>query len=223
MLLKEKGRKSIVISINLQPLLECKSKELYYKVKLKISSKNSMKRAILAIVLLPLLLLSTQAFGQSSSSIGGSITDTSQAVLPGSSITVTNTQTGIASKTAANNAGIYNFPSLQPGIYQVVAEMKGFQKATKTDVKLGMGSQIRLNFELAVSGVSTEVEVTTSVENLVLDAGSSTGTVLQQDSVTQLPLASNDVMDLINISAITLRLSPAYSQGISIFSVTVSR
>jgi hypothetical protein len=199
MLLKEKGRKSIVISINLQPLLECKSKELYYKVKLKISSKNSMKRAILAIVLLPLLLLSTQAFGQSSSSIGGSITDTSQAVLPGSSITVTNTQTGIASKTAANNAGIYNFPSLQPGIYQVVAEMKGFQKATKTDVKLGMGSQIRLNFELAVSGVSTEVEVTTSVENLVLDAGSSTGTVLQQDSVTQLPLASNDVMDLINI------------------------
>ena len=44
-----------------------------------------MKKAVLAIVLLPLLLLSTQAFGQSASSIGGSVMDTSQAVLPGSS------------------------------------------------------------------------------------------------------------------------------------------
>ena len=161
-------------------------------------NKKRRMKVILAIALLPLLLLG-QAFGQSASSIGGTITDTSQAVLPGANVTATNSQTGVVSKTVANNAGIYNFPSLQPGVYNVVAEMSGFQTANKTDVRLGMGSQVRLNFELVVAGVETEVEVFTSAENLMLEAGSSTGTVLQEDSVTQLPLASNDVMDLINV------------------------
>ena len=162
-------------------------------------NKKHMMKVVLAIALLPLLLLSTQAFGQSSSTISGSVMDTSQAVLPGATVTATNTQTGITSKTVANNAGVYNFPSLQPGVYQVVVEMNGFQKATKTDVKLGMASQVRLNFELVVAGVATEVEVTTSAENLMLEAGSSTGTVLQEDLVTELPSASNDVMDLIYV------------------------
>jgi len=198
MLLGKKGRKSIVLLTHLLPWPECKSKELFYEVTLRISSRNSMRKAILAIALLPLLLVA-QAFGQSASTIGGTVMDTSQAVLPGANITATNTQTGVVSKTVANNAGIYNFPSLQPGVYQVVAEMNGFQTANKTDVKLGLGSQVRLNFELVVAGVETEVEVFTSAENLMLESGSSTGTVLQQESVTELPLASNDVMDLINV------------------------
>lgn len=42
-------------------------------------------------------------------------------------------------------------------------------------------------------------EISSSAENLLLEAGSSTGTVLNKDSITQLPLASNDVMDLINV------------------------
>ena len=157
-----------------------------------------MKIVILAIALLP-LLLSANLFGQGASSLGGTVMDVSQAVLPGASVVAINTQTGVETSTAANNAGIYNFPSLQPGVYNVVATMDGFQKATKTDVRLGLAAQIRLNFELVVAGVETEVEVTTSAENLVLESGSSTGTVLAEESVTELPLVSNDVMDLINI------------------------
>lgn len=161
--------------------------------------RNSLMKAVLAIALLPLLLLSTQAFGQSSSGIGGVVSDVSQAVLPGATVTATNQDTGVATKATANNAGSYNFPSLQPGIYQVAVEMKGFQKSTKTDVKLGASSQIKLNFELVVAGVATEVEVTTSAENLVLESGSSTGTILQSETLAQLPNASNDVLDLINL------------------------
>jgi len=160
---------------------------------------NRLTKVMLAVALLPMLVLSTQLFGQSASSISGSVKDASQAVLPNSNVTVLNTATGVTSSQSTNNSGIYNFPSLQPGIYKVTAEAKGFQTASKTDVKLGMGSQIRLDFDMQVSGGSTEIEVSTSADNLTLEAGSSTGTVLQQESVTQLPLASNDVMDLINI------------------------
>ena len=162
-------------------------------------NNNRFAKVILAIALLPLLVLSTQLFGQSASTISGTVMDTSQAVLPNSSVTAINTATGISTSVVTNNAGNYNFPSLQPGIYKITAESKGFQTASKTDVKLQMGSQLRLNFDMQVSGGNTEIEVSTSAENLMLEAGSSTGTVLQTESVTQLPLASNDVMDLINV------------------------
>jgi hypothetical protein len=146
------------------------------------------------------LLLSAPAFGQSTAaSLGGTVMDASQAVLPGAAVTAINTATGVETKTTTNNSGVYNFPSLQPGVYNVVAVISGFQTATKTDVRLGMGSQTRLNFDLVVAGTTTEVEVTTSVENVILDAGSSTGTVLQENAVIELPLVANDAMELINV------------------------
>jgi hypothetical protein len=155
-------------------------------------------RAILAIALLPLLLLSVNAFGQAGASLSGTVMDTSQAVLPGAGITAINTQTGVETKTTANNVGVYSFPSLQTGVYNIVAKVDGFQTATKTDVKLGVGAQVRLNFEMVVAGTATEVEVATTAENMILDAGSSTGTVMQEELVGELPLVGNNVMELLN-------------------------
>ncbi len=161
------------------------------------NKRRSMK-AILAIALLPLLLLSVNVFGQSGASLSGTVMDTSQAVLPGASITAINTQTGVETKATANNAGIYSFPSLQTGVYNIVAKVDGFQTSTKTDVKLGVGAQIRLNFEMVVAGTATEVEVATTAESMILDAGSSTGTVMQEELVGELPLVGNNVMELLN-------------------------
>ena len=68
-----------------------------------------------------------------------------------------------------------------------------------TNVRMGAGSQNSLNFDLAVAGTTTEVEVTASVESMILDAGSSTGTVLQENAVIELPMVANDVLELVNI------------------------
>jgi hypothetical protein len=161
--------------------------------------KSKKQKLIVAAAILPFLFLALHAFGQSSSSLSGIVQDTSKAVLPGASVTATNQDTGVSNTQITNNSGVYNFPSLQPGVYEVVAEMPGFQTITKTDVKLGMGGQQKLNFELPIEGVTTEIEVVSTAQDLLLESGSSTGTVLQQESVTELPLVSNDVMDLINI------------------------
>ncbi|MDR1728033.1 MAG: carboxypeptidase-like regulatory domain-containing protein [Acidobacteriota bacterium] len=152
------------------------------------------------LALLALALMSPSAFGQgSSATLGGTVQDASSGVLPGASITAINVNTGVETKTTANNSGIYNFPSLQPGTYNITAEAPGFQKAVKTDVRLGVSAQARLNFDMAVAGSSETVEVTATAENMVLDAGSSTGTVLQEEMVNEIPLLSNNVMDLINM------------------------
>ena len=160
--------------------------------------KHRMATCLFA--LLSLAFLSATAFGQSTAaSLGGTVLDTSRAVLPGANITAVNQDTGVETKTTTNNSGVYNFPSIQPGTYRVTAETGGFQRSTRTEVRLGSGSQIRLDFELAVAGTTTEVEVTSTVEHMVLESGSSTGTVMQQETVAELPLVSNDAIELIHV------------------------
>jgi uncharacterized membrane protein len=89
------------------------------------------QKLMLAVMLLTLLIMSIQAFGQSTrGSVSGTVQDTSKAVLPGAVVTVTNVDTGIKSTSKANSAGSYNIPGLQPGTYKVTAEMPGFQTAT---------------------------------------------------------------------------------------------
>jgi hypothetical protein len=165
---------------------------------MSIMRQNTRQRLVFAAVLLPLLIFCAEAFCQSAGSLSGTVLDASQAVLPGATITATNAETGVTVKASTNSAGVYAFPSLMLGVYKVSAEMPGFQTSTKTDVKLG-AQQARLNFELSVAGVATQIEITTSAQDMLLESGSSTGTVFQDKTLVELPLVNNDVMDLVNV------------------------
>ena len=164
-----------------------------------IQLKYSKEISVLAIAVLAILLIPAQVFGQGGASLSGSVQDTSEGYLPGVTITVVNASTGVETVTLTNDTGTFNFPSLQPGTYEVSAELDGFQKNTKTDVALGGGAQSRLNFELEVAGLSEEIEVTTTAQDILTESSSSTGTVLRSQTLIDLPLTSNDVMELVNI------------------------
>ena len=100
-----------------------------------------------------LLSLSANVFGQSSNAnLSGTVSDAANALIPGVSITATNTDTGVVSTALTNETGTYNIPSLLPGVYKVTAELPGFQTRTFTDVRLGNAGQVRLNFKLEVVG-----------------------------------------------------------------------
>ena len=60
--------------------------------------------------------------------ITGRVTDTSGAVLPGVTVTLTNVATNVASSTTANSDGVYNLLYLRPGTYTVTIELQGFKK-----------------------------------------------------------------------------------------------
>ena len=72
-------------------------------IKIRFSRKN----LIPAIAMLPFLLLSAQAFGQSAG-LSGTVMDASKAVLPGATITATNTDPGVKTTITTNYAGVYN-------------------------------------------------------------------------------------------------------------------
>ncbi len=177
-----------------------------------------MKRFLGALLSLFLLVTATQAFGQSSNaSISGTVTDPSGGVLPGVTVTAANTATGVVVNAVSNSAGVYNFSSLLPGVYKVSAEMKGFQTRTFTDVQLGNAAQLRLNFKLDVGQIQETVEVSVAGDRLLLESSSSVGDVLPENEVRQLPLTSQNVLDLSKVMGGVIQTNDAiFGEGMGL-------
>jgi hypothetical protein len=151
------------------------------------------------------LLLSavlTSAFAQTTNAtLGGTVSDASGALIPGVTITATNTATGIVTTLLSNEAGAYQFASLQTGTYKVSAELSGFQTQSYNNFTLGVSQQARLNFTLQVGGVAQTVEVTVAADTLLATSSSSVGTVIPDYKLNDLPLGSRNVNALISTAA----------------------
>src|SRR5215813_13455533 len=146
--------------------------------------------------------IALQAFGQSSDArVSGTVSDASGAVLPGVEVKATNTATGVETTAVSNSSGAYSFASLLPGTYNINVSLPGFQTQTLTNVPLGNAAQVRLNFTLKVGGLATNVEVSVAASQVLLESSSSVGNVLEQQKVNDLPLVSNNVMDLVGVMA----------------------
>src|SRR5215831_17918756 len=156
-----------------------------------------MKRIEFAIasVLLALVWVPA-AFGQINAVVGGTVSDSSGALIPGVEVSARNIATGIVTTRITNEAGNYDFPSLQPGTYTVSAALSGFQTATYNNVQLSQSQQVRLNFTLQVGNVAQAVEVVAEANTLLATTSSSVGDVLPDVQVRSLPLASRNVLDL---------------------------
>src|SRR5437763_5168976 len=155
------------------------------------------KPAFPAVILIWILLL-PHVFGQTSNAtVGGTVSDATGALIPGVTVTATNTATGIVTTVLTNESGAYQFASLQTGNYKVSAELAGFQTQIYNNVTLGISQQVRLNFALQVSSVAQAVEVTATADTFSATASSSIGNVLPDHQVRDLPLGGRNVMDLL--------------------------
>src|SRR5215475_4333071 len=151
----------------------------------------------LAATIVVITLSLSSSFGQTSNaSVGGFVQDPSQAYIPGVTITVTNTATGVAVTAVTNESGAYNVPSLLPGPYKLAAELPGFRTQVFSDVQLGANTAARYNFVLQVGTASDSVEVTAEQTNLIAESSPTIGQVLTENKVRDLPLVSTNVLDL---------------------------
>ena len=113
-----------------------------------------MKRLFVVLtVLLLILVLSVQAFSQSSNaSLSGTVADASGAVIPGVKITATNTGTGVINTAVSNNSGIYSFPSLLPGNYKVAADYLQLSSARRQSQGAEAAKRLKVLMDRAFVG-----------------------------------------------------------------------
>jgi hypothetical protein len=142
--------------------------------------------AVLALVMTP----STASAQAVTGTLLGNITDTSGGAVPGATITATEVQTNISRTAVTNELGYYIFSSLQNGTFTVSAELQGFKKVVRENVKVDVNTTVRVDLALEV-GQMTE-SVTVSAESPMLQTDrTDTGRIIESKMVSELPLTFN--------------------------------
>jgi hypothetical protein len=92
-------------------------------------------------------------------SIEGVVKDSSGAVLPGVTVEA-RTGTGVALTTTSDTEGVYRFPSVAPGIYELTATLQGFAPKKQGEVVVNLGQIKKVDLALGLAGVAEAVQVT---------------------------------------------------------------
>src|SRR5690349_17255693 len=98
-------------------------------------------------------LTATALFAQATATINGRIVDQGGAVLPGVTITVTDSATSVSRDTITNTEGIYSVPGLVAGTYNVKAELPGFSPQARNGIVLPIGTTLTVDLQLGLAGV----------------------------------------------------------------------
>ena len=120
--------------------------------------RSLVSRAV-ALLFSSFLLLAS-AHAQYRASIQGTVTDPSGAVVPDTTVTLTNRETGQALTANTNAAGVYNFNALSPSTYTIKFEKPGFKAKVLEDVKVIAEQANAVNVALEVGQMSENVTVT---------------------------------------------------------------
>jgi hypothetical protein len=147
------------------------------------------------LVLVLMLCLSGLALAQTDTArVIGTITDATGAVLPNTTVTITNTGTGHEVTTKTSGSGEYVATALPAGNYHLTVKQEGFKTAS-ADITLEVSQVQEISLKLETGSTSAVVDVTGEV-SLVDTATSSTGEVIQGRQVTELPLNGRNFTQL---------------------------
>ncbi len=171
--------------------------------------RTRITEAVAGFVLSILVLYSPNILAQGLfGTISGVVSDSSGAVVPGATVRITNVNTNVAVTLTTNSAGVYVATSLNPGVYNVEAEAKGFKTAIVKDITLEVDANPKINLTLQVGQVSEKVEVTTESAPLLQTQQSDLGQTVNERELEQLPTSGGTGRNVYSL----LSLAPGVSQ-----------
>lgn len=159
----------------------------------------SRKVAFSPWLLLIVMGLTVVAFGQTTASIKGTVTDSTGAAIAGAKITVSNPSLGIERATQTNSAGNYEVPALPPAPYSVRVESKGFETQQANGVIIQVSQNVVQNFGLKVAS-SSEVVTVEATAPVIESTTITVGQTIDQRTVQELPLNGRHFVDLALLS-----------------------
>lgn len=172
-------------------------------------SRLVKRLATIAVACLFSMLCAGTLRAQETADIVGTVTDTSGAVIPGATVTLTNIGTNIQQTTVTNSTGDFVFNLLQVGTYSVKVEAKGFKSFVAPNISLSAGDRARADAKMEVGDVSQTVEVSGTVAPALQTDTSTIGSLVPSQSVEDLPLDSRNIVRLVQLTAGATEGSPS--------------
>ena len=168
------------------------------------SSLSGLWRRIgsgLAVLCLLLAVAASAVAQENTGSITGTVTDSSGAVVKGAQLTASDVDRGTTLATQTNEVGVYNFPRVPVGTYDVKVSAQGFRSAVTKRFTVTLNLASRLDFKLAV-GVSDQTVNVTAEAPMLQTESAVVGNLVEQKTAEQLPLSTH------NLNQLTLVVAP---------------
>jgi hypothetical protein len=176
-----------------------------------------------APLVLSLLMSPSAGHGQTSTgTISGTVRDSSGAVLPGANVTIVDVDTGISRSTKTDTNGYYSATSLSLGHYRVTGALQGFNIEVRDGIELTVGREVIVDLSLAPGTVAQTVTVT-GAPPLVDSTNASLGSLVDDQTIRELPLNGRSYDQLALIQPGVNLTSPGPATGIRFTFGTGSR
>lgn len=167
------------------------------------NSRRTMSgRAIAHGLLCMALFFGCSLFLRAQSTYGaltGAVVDSSGAVAPGATVTLTSIATSEKQQQVTGDTGLYSFVNLNPGQYRLSVEKTGFKRVSRENVVIQVQQTTRVDIALNV-GATTETVTVTSDVPLLQPETSSLGDVVEERNADELPLNGRNVFSLVEVA-----------------------
>jgi hypothetical protein len=165
---------------------------------------------ILALVLLSFLMSHSALAQTGSGRITGSVKDASGALISGSSVSLINTATGATQKTTSNGEGVFAFPVVPVGQYELDVTADGFTPYKQTSkIKIDVNTALAIDVPLQVAQSSSVITVTENTAE-VRTTDTQIGQTIESKQVVDIPLNGRSYTDLLAVQA---GVSPITTSG----------
>jgi outer membrane receptor protein involved in Fe transport len=125
----------------------------------------------------------------------GTVFDPDAAVMPGTTISIANAETGFNRSTVTDASGFFRFSLVPTGTYDVRADLAGFKSEIKRGITVSLGSAVKIDFTLALTAVEEEIVVTADAP-VVEVSNPSVASSVNDEQIANLPLEGRDFKDL---------------------------
>jgi hypothetical protein len=162
--------------------------------------RSHIRLAVLRTAVFMMTLTSVayaQGSGTTSSSLSGTVVDSSGAVIPGADVAVKNNGTSETFAAVTNQHGTFTVPALQPGSYAVTVSLTGFKTAVLSSVTLNAAIPTNVRVTLDVGTLAETVVVAGESASIVQTQSSAISTTMDINQVSNLPLSSRSALDVI--------------------------
>ena len=159
------------------------------------------------------LFLTAPAFAQlSTAQLAGKVTDTSDAVLPGATVTMTQTETGAIRSVVTDAEGAYLVSNLSPGPYRLEVSLQGFRTYAQTGIVLQVAATPTINVSMALGDLQETVTVEAQAP-LVDVKSAGVSEVVESERIVELPLQGRDVTSLLVLAGASVNTGSPNSRS----------